>query len=400
MRLASSFNSKIRKGVEGRVNLLSELNQSFAELVNGRPVAWFHAASLGEFEQGRPVMEAFRAQYPDYFILLTFFSPSGYEVRKNYNGADYICYLPHDSKANARDFVRIVNPRITFFIKYEFWYNYLKELKSADKYVYSFSTIFRPDQVFFKWYGGFYRSLLGYFDHIFVQNEESLKLLQRIQVSHCSLAGDTRFDRVFAIASQARELPQIADFVKGDPCLVAGSVWESDMHVLVLAVNALGQRIKMIIAPHEIKTEEIENWRKQLKGSSVLYSEFSKGIHIDADYLFIDNIGMLSSLYRYGTMAYIGGSFGNGLHNILEAATFGLPVTFGNKGYYKFQEAKDLIAEGGAVAVADEAELTVLLQKWIDPKVSGTIGNISKQYVAERVGATNLVMKEVANKLS
>jgi 3-deoxy-D-manno-octulosonic-acid transferase len=399
MRIASSFSSKIRNGVEGRVNLLSELDHSFAGLVKGRPVAWFHAASLGEFEQGRPVMEAFRAQYPDYFILLTFFSPSGYEVRKNYNGADYICYLPHDSKANALEFVRIVNPHITFFIKYEFWYNYLKELKSGDRYVYSFSAIFRPDQVFFKWYGGFYKGLLCYFDHIFVQNEESVKLLQHIQITNCSLAGDTRFDRVFAIAGQARELPQIADFVKGEACLVAGSVWESDMHVLIPAVNALKQRIKMIIAPHEIKTEEIAKWQDQLKGSSVRYSEFVKGIHVDADYLFIDNIGMLSSLYRYGTMAYIGGSFGNGLHNILEAATFGLPVMFGNRGYYKFQEAKDLIAEGGAVAVADVAQLTGLIQEWRNPKISDAAGNISRHYVEERVGATDLVMKEVAKKL-
>jgi 3-deoxy-D-manno-octulosonic-acid transferase len=399
MRVASLFSSKIRKGVEGRAQLISRLDSSFTSLANGRPVAWFHAASLGEFEQGRPVMEAFRVQYPDYFILLTFFSPSGYEIRKNYNGADYICYLPHDSRSNVREFVRIVNPRVTFFIKYEFWYNYLKELKKGDRYVYSFSAIFRPGQILFKWYGGFYRSLLGYFDHIFVQNDESVNLLRNINIPHCSVAGDTRFDRVFAIAGQARELPQIAGFVNGAPCLVAGSVWESDMQVLIPAINSLHQPLKMIIAPHEIKPDEIANWRKQLNGSSVLYSEFVKGIKTDADYLFIDNIGMLSSLYRYGTMAYIGGSFGGGLHNILEAATFSLPVVFGNKGYYKFQEAKDLIKEGGAVAVADAEQLTAIIRKWCEPDVSAAIGNISRSYVEDRVGATGLVMKEVTEKL-
>jgi 3-deoxy-D-manno-octulosonic-acid transferase len=399
MRFASLFSSKIRKGVDGRTGLLSQLDQSFAERANGRPVAWFHAASLGEFEQGRPVMEAFRTKYPDYFILLTFFSPSGYEIRKNYNGADYICYLPIDTKHNASEFVRIVDPVVTFFIKYEFWYNYLRELKSGNRHVYSFSTIFRADQIFFKSYGSFYRSLLSYFDHIFVQNEESVRLLRSIQIAQCSVAGDTRFDRVYTIAGQTRELPMIAAFVDSAPCLVAGSVWESDMEVLIPAVNALATPVKLIIAPHEIKAEEIEGWRKKLKGSSVLYSDFVNGKDIDADYLFIDNIGMLSSLYRYGTMAYIGGSFGSGLHNILEAATFGLPVMFGNKGYYKFQEAKDLIEEGGAAAVANAAQISDLIQEWSEYQNSSQIGSVSRNYVLSRTGATHLVMAEVIKKL-
>jgi len=399
MRFAGLFSPKIKLGVEGRNGLLAHLEASFPKLANGRPVAWFHAASLGEFEQGRPVMEAFRARYPDYFILLTFFSPSGYEIRKNYAGADHICYLPIDTKNNAAEFVRIIKPRIVFFIKYEFWFNYLRELRKAGAFIFSFSTIFRPGQVFFKWYGGFYRKLLTYFDHLFVQNEESLQLLKSIHVAQCSLAGDTRFDRVSAIAVSVKDLPLVAAFKGDNVCMVAGSVWEADMDVLIPAVNALNKPIKIIIAPHEIKNEEIESWRGKLSGSSVLYSEFEKGNNQEADYLFIDNIGMLSSLYRYGDMAYIGGSFGSGLHNILEAATFGLPVTFGDKGYRKFQEAKDLIQEGGAVAVSNVENLTGLIQKWCDPVVRTQTGEISKTYVAKQIGATDIVMAAVREKL-
>jgi 3-deoxy-D-manno-octulosonic-acid transferase len=399
MRFAGLFNSKIRLGVAGRAGLISYLDESFQGLTNGRPVAWFHAASLGEFEQGRPVMEAFRERYPDYFILLTFFSPSGYEIRKNYTGADYICYMPIDTKANAAAFVRIIKPRIVFFIKYEFWFNYLHELRRSGAYIFSFSTIFRPEQVFFKWYGSFYRKLLTYFDHIFVQNEESLRLLSGIGVTQCSLAGDTRFDRVSAIAASVKDLPLISAFKGDNICIVAGSVWEADMNVLIPAVNALSKPVKMIIAPHEINMEEIKLWCQRLEGSSVLYSDFVKGNQEEANYLFIDNIGMLSSLYRYGDMAYIGGSFGAGLHNILEAATFGLPVTFGDKGYKKFQEAKDLILEGGAEAVSGDKTLTRLIEKWCDPAVRNKSGELSKSYVARQTGATSLVMAKVEEKL-
>jgi 3-deoxy-D-manno-octulosonic-acid transferase len=399
MRFAGLFNSKIRLGVAGRAGLISYLDESFQGLTNGRPVAWFHAASLGEFEQGRPVMEAFRERYPDYFILLTFFSPSGYEIRKNYTGADYICYMPIDTKANAAVFVRIIKPRIVFFIKYEFWFNYLHELRRSGAYIFSFSTIFRPEQVFFKWYGSFYRKLLTYFDHIFVQNEESLRLLSGIGVAQCSLAGDTRFDRVSAIAASIKDLPLISAFKGDNICIVAGSVWEADMNVLIPAVNALSKPVKMIIAPHEINMEEIKLWCQRLEGSSVLYSDFVKGNQEEANYLFINNIGMLSSLYRYGDMAYIGGSFGAGLHNILEAATFGLPVTFGDKGYKKFQEAKDLILEGGAVAVSGDKTLTKLIEKWCDPAVRNKSGELSKSYVARQTGATSLVMAKVEEKL-
>jgi 3-deoxy-D-manno-octulosonic-acid transferase len=350
--------------------LIEKLQVALPRLIKGRPVVWFHAASLGEFEQGRPVMEAFKQKFPDHFILLTFFSPSGYEIRKNYAGADYVCYMPLDTAANARDFVEIIKPEITFFIKYEFWYNHLAELKRNGSYILSFSTIFRPDQIFFKSYGGFYRKMLGYFDHLFVQNEESMKLLNKISISNCSLAGDTRFDRVNSIALSTRELPEIAAFLQNSPCLVAGSVWEEDMAVLIPALNQVALPLKAIIAPHEIKMEQMENWRRLLKGSTMLYSEYKKAFDNNQkiqpfDYLIIDNIGMLSSLYRYSSIAYIGGSFGSGLHNILEAATFGVPVLFGNKKFQRFQEALDLVEEGSAKPVADTVELKHYLNEWI-----------------------------------
>ena len=349
-------------GTEGRKGLLKKLENEFSAQANGRPVAWFHAASLGEFEQGRPVMEAFRSRYPDYFILLTFFSPSGYEIRKNYNGADYVCYLPIDTSSNVRRFISAINPRIVFFIKYEFWFNYVNELFTRVSGLIAFSAIFRPEQVFFQSYGGFFRRILFGFDHIFVQNKSSVDLLWRVNIINCSVAGDTRFDRVRTIAANARELPEIEAFSSGNPCIVAGSVWDADMQVLIPVLNRLKGSFKAIIAPHEIKNDQIRSWRKSLKGRTILYSELTPETEVSSyDCLIIDNIGMLSSLYRYGNMAYIGGSFGAGLHNILEAATFGLPLMFGNKSYARFEEALELIEYGGAFPIADAAQAGELI---------------------------------------
>ena len=401
MRLAALFSPKVKLGVTGREGLLEKLEKTIPALINGRPVAWFHAASLGEFEQGRPVMESFKKDYPDYFILLTFFSPSGYEVRKNYGGADYICYLPVDTENNARRFVALFQPKITFFIKYEFWFNYLSELKKSGSYILSFSTIFRSNQLFFKSYGGFYRKMLAYFDHLFVQNDLSLQLMHNIGINQCSLAGDTRFDRVYAIAQGIRNLPEIAAFKNDRLCMVAGSVWEADMQVLIPALNKLDKPLKVILAPHEINTSHMESWRKQLNGRTMLYSEYKKAIDSNSevspfDYLIIDNIGMLSSLYSYGDIGYIGGSFGSGLHNILEAATFGMPILFGDKKYQKFQEANDLIDEGSAKAIANTDEAKRYLTEWIsDNQLRNKLDVISKNYVISRIGATEIVMKKV-----
>lgn len=406
MRFAAVFSPKVKLGVTGREGLIEKLEKTIPPLISGRPVAWFHAASLGEFEQGRPVMEDFKKEYPDFFILLTFFSPSGYEVRKNYGGADYICYLPIDTEKNARRFVRLFQPSITFFIKYEFWYNYLSELKKSGAYILSFSTIFRPDQLFFKPYGGFYRKMLSYFDHLFVQNDVSLQLLRGIGIEQCSLAGDTRFDRVYAIAKGIKNLPEIASFKNNKLCMVAGSVWEADMQVLIPALNKIGKPLKVIFAPHEIDQSHMESWQKQLKGKSMLYSQYIKAIDSSSpvlpfDYLFIDNIGMLSSLYSYGDIGYIGGSFGSGLHNILEAATFGMPILFGNKKYQKFQEAIDLIEEGSAKAIADTDEAKQYLREWTTEDIKRIkLNAISENYVASRIGATEIVMKKVKNLLT
>ena len=335
-------------------------------------------------------MEAFRAQYPTHKILLTFFSPSGYEVRKDYEGADFVLYLPADTPDNARQFVQLVNPEMAFFIKYEFWYNYLRELKAAQVPVVSFSAIFRPNQLFFKPYGTFYRTMLGYFDHILVQNQESVNLLKSIGITAVTLAGDTRFDRVVQGAATRKDIPLAQTFKGTVPLLVVGSAWPEDMDVLIPFLNTFDQPLKAIIAPHEIHDAEIENWRRQLKKPSVLFSEANGQAVSGASFLFIDNVGMLSSLYQYGGFAYIGGAFKQGLHNILEAATFGMPLFLGPE-YSKFQEAVDLVNEGAAFPVNNTTELNALFKKQYDNAEKAT--RVSREYVQRNIGATAKVMQ-------
>lgn len=365
-------------------------------------IAWFHCASLGEFEQGRSVIEKFRETFPAYKIVLTFFSPSGYEVRKEYDGADFICYLPLDTPSNAKDFIEKINPSIAFFVKYEFWYNYLDVLHEKHIPVISFSAIFRPQQIFFKWYGGFYRNILANFNHIFVQNQSSLKLLQNIDVKHDSVGGDTRFDRVKQIADARKSLPIIEQFKNGKPLLIIGSCWKEDFAVIVPFLNSFTKDLKVIIAPHEIHDSEIESWRKELGGNSIRYSEmdrntiFTNPQYLTYDTLFIDNIGMLSSLYQYADFAWIGGSYGKGLHNILEAATFGLPIFFGNKNYRKFQEAVDLEQLKGAKAIKDAAEFSIEFQRLYDNlELRIQKSGIIQKYVEDNLGATDKIIKYV-----
>jgi len=410
LRLAAPFHRKARLAVEGRKNLLPTIQRALAG--NSQPVAWFHAASLGEFEQGRPVMEAFRQRYPDYRIVLTFFSPSGYEVRKNYAGADFIYYLPLDTPENVRAFVDAIQPRIAYFIKYEFWYHYLRELHQRRIPVLSFSTIFRPNQVFFKPYGGFYRSFLRFFNRILVQNEESIRLLEGIGLTNATLAGDTRFDRVRQLAQARKEIPVAEAFRRGpdgppQPVLVIGSAWQADMDILIPFLNAFEHPLKVIIAPHEIHEAEIERWRSQLKAPSVRYSALTtssilQSFTASADrpsILVIDNIGMLTSLYAYGTFAYIGGAFGKGLHNTLEAATFGLPLFFGPN-YRKFQEAVDLQREGAAFAIRTTGELTETFRRlYEDARSYQTASDTARRYVQTHTGATEQVLKATARAL-
>lgn len=399
LRLAAPFNRKARLLVNGR----RQWRQPFLNkpLDPVRPVAWFHAASLGEFEQGRPVIEAFRATYPAYQVVLSFFSPSGYEVRKTYAGADVVTYLPADTTANAHAWMQQVHPQIAFFIKYEFWYHYLQTLHTSKVPVLSFSAIFRPNQLFFKPYGGFYRQLLTYFDCILVQNQQSVELLNDIGITRVVLAGDTRFDRVAQVAATKRTIPQVAAFVDSVPTLVVGSAWAADMAVLIPMLNAFDQPLQVIIAPHEIHDVEIERWCSELTAPSVRFSALSTSpVPPNARYLFIDNIGMLTSLYQYGTLAYIGGAFGKGLHNCLEAATFGLPLLFGPN-YQKFQEAVDLTQQGGAFQVGSVAELTAVFTRlYKNVAQRERAGAICRAYVADHVGATELVMKAVAISLS
>lgn len=401
LRLASPFHAKARLAAAGRRDLIARIQQALSG--NTAPVAWFHAASLGEFEQGRPVMEAFRAQYPEYKILLTFFSPSGYEIRKNYAGADYIFYLPLDTPDNARQLIEAVRPAIAFFIKYEFWYNYLRELRRRGVPTLSFSAIFRPGQVFFKPYGGPYRKLLTYFDHILVQNKESDELLRSLGLTAVTRAGDTRFDRVAQIVANKKPILIAEAFKEDTPLLVIGSAWQADMDVLIPVLNAFDKPLKVIIAPHEIHDAEIERWRGQLSGKSVRYSEVvqagrDQSAVQDSRYLIIDNIGMLTSLYQYGDFAYVGGAFGKGLHNILEPATFGMPLFFGPR-YEKFQEAVDLVRLGGAFSVGNSEHLRVAFERIYGDKQAHTAAaKASADYVASGVGATALVM-EVTQKV-
>jgi 3-deoxy-D-manno-octulosonic-acid transferase len=412
--LVSPFNKKAKLWIEGRSSMFDSRYSMFENLTvktehrtsknehQNPKTAWFHCASLGEFEQGRPVIENFKEIFPDYKIVLTFFSPSGYEVRKNYAGADFICYLPSDTPANAQDFIEKINPSIAFFVKYEFWYNYLRILHEKQILVISFSAIFRPNQVFFKWYGGFYRNILTYFDHIFVQNQSSLELLQSIGIQNVTVGGDTRFDRVKQISDARKSLPVIEQFKDGKPLLIIGSCWQEDFAVIAPFLNNFAKDLKVIIAPHEIHEEEIESWRKELKSKSIRYSEISADTFFTnpqpliPNTLFIDNIGMLSSLYQYADFAWIGGSYGKGLHNILEAATFGLPIFFGNKNYKKFQEAVDLERLTGAKAIENTEEFALEFEKLYDDlELRKQKSDIIKKYVQDNLGGTDKIINYV-----
>ena len=362
---------------------------------------WIHASSLGEFEQGRPLMERIRAERPEYKILLTFFSPSGYEVRKNYDGADVICYLPFDTPFRVKKFLRLANPAMAVFIKYEFWGNYLRELHKRHIPVYIISAIFRREQLFFQWFGAPYRKMLTYFTHLFVQDERSRELLAEYGVTNVTVAGDTRFDRVLEVRRQARELPLIERFLeRGDGkrpvVLVAGSSWPQDEALFIPYFHARPE-MKLIIAPHEIVPARIERLIERSARKAVRYTQLGGPADLEgADVLIVDTIGILSSVYRYGTYAYIGGGFGVGIHNILEAATFGLPLAFGPN-YRKFQEACDLVALDGAVSV----ETHEALRDWLkalenDAALRERTAHVCADYVATHRGATEIILGKIA----
>jgi len=387
--MASFFNEKAVKLYKGQKEAMAFLTEKVDP--NARYV-WFHAASLGEFEQGRPVMEQLKKKDPDTKILLTFFSPSGYEIRKNYAGADIVSYLPLDTPGTAKKFVKLVNPSKAIFIKYEFWPNYLLALKAANVTFYSISAIFRPSQIFFKGYGCWYRNLLKSFTHIFVQDQNSLDLLLKNDFSNASVVGDTRFDRVADMAEKAKSIPLIEEFIKnGKKVIVAGSSWPKDEELLVRYLKKHTD-VKLILVPHEIHEGHIVGIIKLLDTDYIRYSQADKLTIQFAGCLVVDAIGLLSSIYRYADVAYIGGGFGVGIHNTLEAAVWSVPVVFGPN-YQKFREARELIAEGGGFPICNYEEL----EENLDNLLNNTqAGQLAGAYVKKNTGATELICRTIS----
>ena len=384
--IVSLWNSKAKLWVNGRKDIFQQITGKFVAI--DPPIIWFHCSSLGEFEQGRPVIDKLRSLYPDTKILLTFFSPSGYEIRKDYKGADWVFYLPLDSKKNAKQLFDIVNPTLVVFVKYDYWYYYLTECKKRDIPLLMISGIFRKGQPFFEWYGTFHRRMLNCFTHFFVQDKESLELLRSININNVTVAGDTRFDRVSEIAENFKLIEAIERFCGGSPVLVAGSTWPEDEKIIKSA-TANFSNLKIIIAPHEIHKEHIDQLRS-LFPKAVLYSQLEphSSQPIASNILIIDNIGMLSRLYHYGTITYIGGGFNKGIHNTLEAAVYGKPVLFGPN-YKKFKEAVGLIESGGGICVTSRDELSAILQNLIDNKNElEACSKKSSDFVKRNRGAT------------
>ena len=388
----SFFNVKAKKWRQGRNGLLKKTEHLFNETDK---LAWFHAASLGEFEQGRTVIEKFRLQYPNYKILLTFFSPSGYEVRKNYSGADAVLYLPIDTPQHAKKFIDLIHPDIVFFIKYEFWFNYLKILSDKKIPVYLISGIFRPQQHFFKYYGGWFRKQLKHFTHFFLQNEASSQLLLSAGLQNVTISGDTRFDRVVEIAANKRGFPLIEKFISTHPILIAGSSWEADEAILIDFMKSALPALRYIIAPHEIHKERIQQLQQNLPLSSLLYSQANEINIMDAQVLIIDSIGMLSHLYQYASITMIGGGFGKGIHNILEAACFGNPVLFGPN-YHKFSEAVQLIKAGGAFEFSDSKEFKNKVESLLEHSVAvENCRKINTDYINKQKGASEKILQHL-----
>ncbi|MDO4310232.1 MAG: glycosyltransferase N-terminal domain-containing protein [Prevotella sp.] len=389
--VASLFDKKVKKMWRGEREAFEVLKQKVDPCSS---YVWFHAASLGEFEQGRPLMERLRRRHPEYKILLTFFSPSGYEVRKDYGGADIICYLPLDTPLNAIRFLRLVRPVMAFFIKYEFWYNYLHILKHRHVPVYSVSSIFRPDQIFFRWYARGYAKVLRCFTHFYVQNEVSRELLAGIGINEVTVVGDTRFDRVLSIREQLKQLPVAEAFSEGRRVFVAGSSWAPDEDIFIRFFNEHTDW-KLIIAPHVIGEDHLEQIMQKLGRRAVRYTRTTPEEAREADCLIIDCFGLLSSIYHYGDVAYVGGGFGVGIHNVLEAAVWDMPVIFGpnNK---NFIEAQGLIANGGGFEIASYEDFEGVMNRFInDEEAVKKAGAAAGRYVESCTGATKKILSEV-----
>lgn len=401
--IGSLFSHKLFLFCTGRKGLLNKMWQC-ANLQANTEVVWFHCSSVGEFEQARPIIEWHRANYPSCKILLTFFSPSGYELRKNYDMADWVYYLPLDTMRNARRFIEIFHPAKVVFTKYDLWYNFIQEASYSGAKLYLISAIFRPYQAFFKWYGGFFRQMLKRFSAIFVQDEESAKNLRNIGLTeNVIVAGDTRFDRVASIAAASRKLPEIEEFTKDSFIVVAGSSWPPDEEVIAGVMKNFSN-VRLVIAPHETDKKRVEEVGRTFDSYGVIkYSELTNAVGQplinplikDKRVLLIDCIGLLSSIYKFANLAYIGGGFGAGIHNVLEAAVYGCPVVFG-PGHQRFQEALDLIECGGATCVSSQAEFYQILDKCVKEKgLQEEMGELCKRYVRLHCGATEKIVSQL-----
>jgi 3-deoxy-D-manno-octulosonic-acid transferase len=393
IKLLALFSPKMKLFVDGRKEVFSILQSKINP--NDKTI-WFHAASLGEYEQGIPVIEKIKINYPNHKIVVTFFSPSGYEVRKNNTVADATVYLPLDTKSNAQKFIKTIHPELVFFIKYEYWPNYLNELKKLEIKTYLISGIFREKQAFFKWYGKFYRNSLKTFDYFFVQNESSKNLIQTIGFNNVKVSGDTRFDRVVSILGSHNSLDFIEQFKDNKTTIVIGSSWPKDENLLVNYINNASNEIKFIIAPHNIKAEQISNLKSQITKSSVLFSEKSTIDLSNFNVFIIDTIGILTKIYSYADIAYVGGGFGNpGVHNILEPATFGVPIIIGPN-YSHFAEATALVHQEGCVSISNQNELNEAFDNLIfNEDIRHEKGHICSTFVQMNKGATEVILKHI-----
>ena len=391
VKLIAGRNAKAAKRVEGHAKTMGILNE---KIISREKYIWIHVASLGEFEQGRPLIEMIKRENPLRKIVLTFFSPSGYEIRKNYKEADVICYLPFDLPSKVTQFLDIVNPEMAIFVKYEFWGNYLEQLKQRGIPTYLISAIFRDSQVFFKGWGGMFRNMLNCFTHFFVQDENSKKLLKSIGITNVDVCGDTRFDRVTDMMATTKSFPIVENFTKGKFTLIIGSSWQPDEDIIIPYFNSHPE-MRLIIAPHEFDAERVEALKSRITRKCVLYTETNETEAVDADCLILNCFGILSSCYRYAQVAHIGGGFGVGIHNINEAAVYGMPVIFGPK-YHKFKEAHDLIAAGGAFSIQSAEEFSAKMNKMLSDKTYlADCGTRAKHYIESQLGATKRIYNKI-----
>ncbi len=388
--LLSFNNPKAKQWIDGRKNIWDKLNEKLSDRTEKR--IWFHCSSLGEFEQGKPIIEAVKKEFLGYKIVLTFFSPSGYEVKKNDSIVDYIFYLPLDGPLNAKKFIEIVKPSMAIFVKHDFWHFYIKELKAGKIPLFYISANFRPGQLFFKWYGNFYKMMLKRVTHFFVQNQKSLELLYSQSIPQVTVSGDTRFDRVYQNRLNAKCFPEIEKFCNGKKILIAGSTWPPDEKLIVDLINQSSDDLKFIIVPHEIKKNQIDTIINQISKRSITYSEWIRAPIADAQVIIIDNVGMLASLYQYANFAYIGGAFGKGLHNILEAVVFGLPVFFGPN-YRKSPEAIELIKLKTTCSVSSGTALKNRIEELLNNEDTiKKIKSVNEGYIAKNKGATDVII--------